>query len=289
MKSLCGTRDYQGIDRQKMARLLKFLTGQESEAVESGEYLLKVDSQNVKLMLAWVEKTQVLTIEIVSKPWFIPCSRIWQTIDLVIESLHEKTDGADAANVCGQKCYPNIDKAKINKMLKALRDAGHEVSGDNPWTVKIKHWTGTITLVATWNESQKEICMIVQSKPGVVPCHRIWSTIDELIRQLDVAETEAALATSVCGTRSYPNITQAKVEAMIKALRDNGATVTGNNPYDVDTHRHGVKLRASRNATNNVLTVEVTAKAWFVPCGRIWSEIEKYLPHVSSITDEDLG
>jgi hypothetical protein len=50
---------------------------------------------------------------------------------------------------------------------------------------------------------------------------------------------------SGCGTHSYEGFTQTKIDAALKALKDNGAAVSGNNPWNVDPHQHGVKLSAA--------------------------------------------
>ena len=45
-----------------------------------------------------------------------------------------------------------------------------------------------------------------------------------------------------CGARDYPGITQRKIDLMIAELRRQGMTVTGANPWHVDTKQHGFKV-----------------------------------------------
>ena len=45
------------------------------------------------------------------------------------------------------------------------------------------------------------------------------------------------------GTRTYHNVVRQSVNAMLDELRKNGAKITGNNPWFIDTRQSGVKLR----------------------------------------------
>ena len=48
-------------------------------------------------------------------------------------------------------------------------------------------------------------------------------------------------------THRYENMDRGKVDALLRALRQNGAAVSGDNPWEVDTHLSGVKLRGRLN------------------------------------------
>lgn len=91
-----------------------------------------------------------------------------------------------------------------------------------------------------------------------------------------------------CGTHTYPNITEAKMMSILDALRKNGAIVTGNNPWDVDTHKYGIKLRGTWDNSTAVLSVIVTDKDFYVPCGKIWSTIDELIGHITSLAEADL-
>jgi len=92
------------------------------------------------------------------------------------------------------------------------------------------------------------------------------------------------MSTDLCGTRKYPNIDEAAKNTIIQRLRDNGATVTGNNPWDADTHNHGVKLRG--HLQSETLSVTVTAKNMYVLCRKIWSELDKNIPKLQVLPVE---
>lgn len=87
-----------------------------------------------------------------------------------------------------------------------------------------------------------------------------------------------------CGAHHYGNIDQTKVDGIIGQLKKQGATVTGNNPWDVDTHNHGVKLRGSWDKATSTLTIIVTAKNWYVPCSKIWETIDPLIHHIQEVS-----
>lgn len=87
---------------------------------------------------------------------------------------------------------------------------------------------------------------------------------------------------------NYKNIDQLKVNEIIEALKNNGATISGNNPWNVDLHSHGVKLQGSWNSAGNTMTIAVTDKSWYVPCSAIWSKIDELMSHISSVNSNDL-
>lgn len=92
-----------------------------------------------------------------------------------------------------------------------------------------------------------------------------------------------------CGVRNYPNINQARIDLMIAAMRNKGMTVTGSNPWDVDTKQHGVKLRGTWDAGAQVLSVIVTSKDWYVPCNKIWEAIDPLIPHIQELPDHEVA
>ena len=88
---------------------------------------------------------------------------------------------------------------------------------------------------------------------------------------------------SSCGAHIYDGIDQTKMDGIIAALSDNGAVVSGNNPWDVDTKKSGVKLNGSWDKAASRLSVTVTDKDWYVPCGTIWSTIDDLIHHIQSV------
>ena len=93
---------------------------------------------------------------------------------------------------------------------------------------------------------------------------------------------------SLCGEHHYGNITKPKIDQIIDQLKKNGATVSGNNPWDVDTHNHGIKLQGTWDESSSTLTIIVTAKNFYVPCSKIWDTIDPLINHISGLKDSDL-
>jgi len=91
-----------------------------------------------------------------------------------------------------------------------------------------------------------------------------------------------------CGTHTYHGYDQEKINNVIAELKANGCTVTGNNPWDVDTHRYGVKLRGQWDEASGVLSVIVTDKKWYVPCSKIWDFIDPLLAHVGTLSAAEM-
>jgi DNA-directed RNA polymerase len=194
--------------------------------------------------------------------------------------------------ICGAHHYANITLAKIDKMLATLKEHGYEVTGDNPWTIDTKNHG--VVLQGSWNKETETLTVIVTAKNWYVPCGEIWKTVDPLIEGLSDMEAEEMLAKSntndgKCGKRCYPNITQAKIDAMLKALRDNGYEVTGKNPWRIDTKSYGVVLQGSWNSATNTLCIIVVDKWGIVPCKRIWDKIEPLIRNLSTMSEDELG
>lgn len=88
------------------------------------------------------------------------------------------------------------------------------------------------------------------------------------------------LGVGQCGVRAYPRVTLQIRDAILAKLHAEGMTVSGNNPWDIDTQLAGVKLRALWEPKTQVLRLIVTASAIYASCGMIWERID---PTLSSI------
>jgi hypothetical protein len=97
-----------------------------------------------------------------------------------------------------------------------------------------------------------------------------------------------------CEIRTYQNVSKYKIDYLRSQLADGGATITGNNPWNVNTHRSApfsttnVLLRASWNEGEQVLTVEITDKPNIASCNRVWSEIESQIQTVLAMKDPEV-
>jgi hypothetical protein len=70
-----------------------------------------------------------------------------------------------------------------------------------------------------------------------------------------------------------------KVSAMLTAIRASGATVSGDNPWDIDPNAHGIKLHADWDHDSHMVTVTVVSKPFYVSNDQIWNKISPMMPH----------
>jgi len=77
-----------------------------------------------------------------------------------------------------------------------------------------------------------------------------------------------------CDRYSYGDVDKSRIDEIISALEQDGCTVIGSNPWDIDTVKHGVKLQGQWDETTQALCVIVTDKEWYVPYSRIWKHID---------------
>lgn len=96
------------------------------------------------------------------------------------------------------------------------------------------------------------------------------------------------MSTGKCGVQRYGNITQAKIDKILEALEDNGSTITGDNPWTVNTNKFGVKLKGTWDEASQTLTIIVTAKDFFVPCSQIWDTVDPLVNHISGLSNAEL-
>lgn len=92
-----------------------------------------------------------------------------------------------------------------------------------------------------------------------------------------------------CGLHSYPNISQTKMNTILAELKKGGATVTGNNPWNVNLNKYGIVLQGTYDASASTLSIIVLAKAWYVPCGKIWSEINTLISHIQGVSEDEVA
>jgi hypothetical protein len=98
-----------------------------------------------------------------------------------------------------------------------------------------------------------------------------------LERGKKIEEALAHLGVGQCGVRSYSGVTPQIREALLEKLHAEGMTVTGSDPWDIDTQLAGVKLRAVWDPATQILKLVVTASSFLAPCAVIWERIDKVL------------
>ena len=80
--------------------------------------------------------------------------------------------------------------------------------------------------------------------------------------------------------RKYDNIDRTKLNVILKALADHGSRVFGNNPWDIDTQKHGVLLRGEWDEKTSLLSVTIMGASWYVPRETIGKRIDSLMEAV---------
>lgn len=84
-----------------------------------------------------------------------------------------------------------------------------------------------------------------------------------------------------CGARVFAGVNQATLDRIFQRLHDKGAEISGSNPWNVDTHDHGVILHGSWDGSGQ-LTLAVTDSDLLAPCGAVWDALESMLSDVGA-------
>ena len=88
--------------------------------------------------------------------------------------------------------------------------------------------------------------------------------------------------TTDCGVQTYPNINTAEIKEMLSQLTENGAVVTGTNPWTITTNYHDIVLQAAWDESTSELSLSVLGKSIIVTCDEIWDYIKKIISGLSS-------
>ena len=91
------------------------------------------------------------------------------------------------------------------------------------------------------------------------------------------------------GTHTYDNMTRARVDAILSDLIAHGSVVTGNNPWVVDTKKHGVLLKGEWSEETSTLAVTVTDADWYVTRRAVWENIDGLMRQARMQDDRDLS
>ena len=119
----------------------------------------------------------------------------------------------------------------------------------------------------------------------------VQSAAKVLERENNLASMLDSLGIGQCDVKTYPGVTEQVKDALLAKLRAEGMAVTGDNPWDIDTGKYGVKLRAIWDWRVNKVMLIVTAgkgnvakDLWVtqirVSCQDIWDEIDPIMKEV---------
>ena len=83
------------------------------------------------------------------------------------------------------RTFEDINKSRIDAILKGLIDHGSLVTGSNPWNVDTRN--RGVLLQGEWNEKTSQLSITVTDANWYVPREKIWESIESLM--LIVRET----------------------------------------------------------------------------------------------------
>ena len=89
------------------------------------------------------------------------------------------------------------------------------------------------------------------------------------------------------GTHTYASMTRARVDAILNDLIAHGSIVTGNNPWVVDTKKHGVLLKGEWSEETSTLAVTVTDADWYVTRKAVWENIDGLMRQATMEAERD--
>jgi hypothetical protein len=87
----------------------------------------------------------------------------------------------------GTRYYANINRAKIDMMIKELSSHGAVITGGNPWDIATRQHG--IILRGEWSEATLTLALSVMDSNWYVPRDMIWDNIDPLMRHIQALET----------------------------------------------------------------------------------------------------
>lgn len=97
-------------------------------------------------------------------------------------------------------------------------------------------------------------------------------------REKLIAAALASLGVGQCGIHSYARVTTRVKDLLLIKLHSEGMIVTGDNPWNIETHQFDVRLRAIWDPKDQELKLIVTAGrggyAGLVTCDEIWGRVD---------------
>jgi len=100
-----------------------------------------------------------------------------------------------------------------------------------------------------------------------------------LENERQIADALKRLGIGACGVRAYSPITERARDALLAKLHADGMSVTGDNPWNIDPNKFGVKLRALWIPSTRQLKLIVTDKS-IAGCSDIWEQIDPKIKEV---------
>jgi hypothetical protein len=188
---------------------------------------------------------------------------------------HAAANHAAAEHLAAAKAAPGSNEAGVrtaaaadllNSAARGFMDAMHYVFSADTANRAAAQETGKAVKAAKTDDQR---AIAAQSATAVVD------------RGEKIKAALAQLGVGQCDARSYAGVTPQVKDALLSKLHGEGMTVTGDNPWDIDTHKYDVKLRAVWDPHALALKLIVTSGeggyGGLVTCSAIWAEIDPIL------------
>jgi hypothetical protein len=163
-----------------------------------------------------------------------------------------------------------------------IEAAGHADAASVAATAGVDHAVAANT--ANQKADQKTTEALQKAKTENEKQAAAQSAAKVIERQQKIDAVMTSLGVGQCGVRSYPGVTAQKRDALLARLHAEGMDVTGNNPWNIETHQAEVKLRAAWDPKAQVLKLIVVSSADWAPCAVIWTRIEPKLREVLGVS-----
>ena len=92
MADLCGEHRYENISQAKINKILEQLKINGASITGNNPWLVDVNNSGVKLSGSWNQSTATLAVVVTDKSWYVPCSKIWDKIDPLINKIASLQD-----------------------------------------------------------------------------------------------------------------------------------------------------------------------------------------------------
>jgi hypothetical protein len=84
--------------------------------------------------------------------------------------------------------------------------------------------------------------------------------------------------------RCYPNMNRERIISVMNDLRQSGLRMWGDNPWEIDTLRHGVRLAAEWREAASILAITTTNSNWYVSPDDVWKMIDPLMQTAGSLS-----
>lgn len=82
----------------------------------------------------------------------------------------------------------------------------------------------------------------------------------------------------------YPNMNRERIISVMNDLRQGGLRMSGNNPWEIDTLRHGVRLTAEWREATSLLAITITNSNWYVSPDDVWKAVDPLMETAGSFS-----